>query len=294
MLRLAMQVLRAFTDWTPAGLERRMNIVAQLSHRLDQRRGLGYGWDTPAEEAQAIAPLITEADAIVFDVGAYHGEWTVALMRARRDRRLTIHAFDPSPTHCEMVTRAFETEAQPGLHRLVMNCAAVSDRAGRAVLYSDKPSSGLASLVQRDMAHAALTHTPVAETTTLTLDEYARERGIQRIDFVKMDIEGHELAALRGAEALLQNGAIRALAFEFGECNVDSRTFMRDFWQLLMPLGFAMYRILPGGRLLSIRRYDSGLEGVQRRELRRRSVVLAHFDSRVTAACVSLLPDAKW
>ena len=79
-------------------------------------------------------------------------------------------------------------------------------------------------------------------------------------DFLKMDLEGHELFALRGAGDYLAPGKIAALAFEFGSANVNSRTFFRDFWELLTPLGYTLYRMVPGGRTLKISHYDETLE----------------------------------
>ena len=40
------------------------------------------------------------------------------------------------------------------------------------------------------------------------------------------------LEALKGAANSLASGMIKALAFEFGSGNLNSRTFFRDFWDL--------------------------------------------------------------
>ncbi len=49
---------------------------------------------------------------------------------------------------------------------------------------------------------------------TISLDEYAREQAISRIDLVKLDIEGCELAALRGMRELLSHCQITYLYVE--------------------------------------------------------------------------------
>jgi hypothetical protein len=94
-----------------------------------------------------------------------------------------------------------------------------------------------------------------------TLDGFCRERRIPRIDFLKMDAEGHELFILRGAKSMLRGGQISALSFEFGAANVDSRTWFKDFWDLLTPLYYRFWRIMPGGRLLPIPAYRMSLDG---------------------------------
>ena len=68
------------------------------------------------------------------------------------------------------------------------------------------------------------------------------------------------LFALRGATHALSQGIVRALSFEFGAGNVNSRTFFRDFWELLSPYGYGFHRICPGGTTLTISDYYEDLE----------------------------------
>jgi hypothetical protein len=50
------------------------------------------------------------------------------------------------------------------------------------------------------------------------------------------------------------------MSFEFGGGNINSRTYFRDYWDLLTRHGYEIYRILPGGRRLQIVRYDEDME----------------------------------
>jgi len=70
-----------------------------------------------------------------------------------------------------------------------------------------------------------------------------------------MDIEGHELYALRGAQQTLAAGKIGALSFEFGCGNINSRTYFRDFWDLLSGAGFSLWRITLSGKEIPISNY---------------------------------------
>jgi hypothetical protein len=69
---------------------------------------------------------------------------------------------------------------------------------------------------------------------------------VGRIDFLKLDVEGHELSILRGASRLLAEGRVSMLQFEFGPANIYSRTYFYDFWSLLSG-SFDLYRIIPRG-----------------------------------------------
>ena len=46
------------------------------------------------------------------------------------------------------------------------------------------------------------------------LDDYINAAQLERIDLVKLDIEGYELLALRGAERALKNRTVKAVYFE--------------------------------------------------------------------------------
>ena len=43
---------------------------------------------------------------------------------------------------------------------------------------------------------------PKKRLLTVTLDQYCRDRGIQNIDYLKVDVEGAELDALKGCSRL--------------------------------------------------------------------------------------------
>ena len=63
-----------------------------------------------------------------------------------------------------------------------------------------------------------------------------------------------------GAAGLLGSHAVKVVMFEFGSANVNSRTFFRDFWDLLTGFGYRIERIIPGGGTLAVRRYAEDLE----------------------------------
>ena len=119
----------------------------------------------------------------------------------------------------------------------------------------------MASLYERDLTHvgAAMTHQEIVQVTTL--DALAEKHSLSHIAFLKLDLEGHELEALKGAKELLERKAIDAIAFGFGGCNIDSRTDIKDFWGLLVyQHQFSFYRLLPNRRLKRLPRYSESLE----------------------------------
>jgi len=119
----------------------------------------------------------------------------------------------------------------------------------------------LASFYDRDIAHHGLSLDLSEVVTTTTLDYWFRSSGISRINFLKVDVEGHELEAFRGGAHVLSSGLVDALQFEFGGCNIDSKTYFRDFFSLLATAhGFKLFRLAPGKRLVDMNRYSEVLE----------------------------------
>jgi FkbM family methyltransferase len=86
-----------------------------------------------------------------------------------------------------------------------------------------------------------------------TIDHVCSEHQIGAIDFLKVDTEGNELLVLKGAGRMLSERRVRVILFEFGECHVYSRTFLRDFYELLT--GFTFYR-LDSSRLIPLGNYN--------------------------------------
>lgn len=86
-----------------------------------------------------------------------------------------------------------------------------------------------------------------------TIDEFCSENEIRHIHFLKLDIEGHEKSALNGASKILSSGCVNFIQFEFGGCNIDSRTYFQDFYYQLKE-DYKIFRIVKDG-LFEIKHY---------------------------------------
>lgn len=186
--------------------------------------------------------------ATVLDVGANAGDY------ARHVRTLApkarIIAFEPHPrTFAKLATAATA-------HRFEAVNAAVSDSVGSVTLYDfpDADGSTQASLDPGVIAlHGGMA--PVAhQVTCTTLDAFAKERDLDRIDLLKIDTEGFDLNVLKGAASLLAERRIGLIHFEFIGSNIVRRVTMRDFFEVLG--GYALSRICLNGDLLPLGRYS--------------------------------------
>jgi FkbM family methyltransferase len=133
---------------------------------------------------------------------------------------------------------------------------AVGEAPGQLVLYdfADNDGSTQASLSQE--AVSLFTSDIVSHAVECTtIDMIMNKFGLSRIDFLKIDTEGHDLAVLRGARNALAEQKIRLIQFEFIAANIATRVAMRDFFDILS--GYDIYRLCLNGDLLPLRSYDT-------------------------------------
>jgi FkbM family methyltransferase len=135
-----------------------------------------------------------------------------------------------------------------------INQLAVSNTSGTSTLFTNEYGSGLTSLVKRRLDHFNIGFEKTESVKLIRLEEYWVNVLKKRpIDIMKIDIEGHEFAALLGAGSAIKK--IKIIQFEFGGCNIDSKTFFQDFWYFFQQNNFTIFRISPIG-LIKIDKYS--------------------------------------
>ncbi|MCR5773717.1 MAG: FkbM family methyltransferase [Lachnospiraceae bacterium] len=190
---------------------------------------------------------------VLFDVGANTGEYTYALIRHFPDS--SIHCFEPLAVSFD----ALKKNVTGG--NVTFNNIGFSDRSGEAVIYYDDTENRLlrmASLYDRQLDYFGLSLSKTETVRLSTVDEYAKSHNISSIDLLKLDVEGAEYPVLQGAAGMIGKSAIKAIQVEFGGADIDSRTYFRDFWNLLSDR-YKVYRILKDG-LYRIEQYSESIE----------------------------------
>ena len=151
---------------------------------------------------------LLEPGMVVFDVGANIGYYSLIVAGlVGVDGR--VHAFEPTPALAERIRL---NRALNALTHITVNQVAVADASGTASLHISLEDPEANSLFQMEAG------TNQISVPTTTLDTYAADAALARIDFIKIDCEGSELNVLRGATSLLnENGPILLV-----ECNAAS------------------------------------------------------------------------
>ncbi|MHC4941014.1 MAG: FkbM family methyltransferase [Planctomycetota bacterium] len=198
----------------------------------------------------------SEAPAIL-DVGAYDGRSSI------RYRQLfpaaTIHAFEPADDSFAKL------RAAAGPHRITAHHLALAGEEGEAELHLSEWAEchSLRSRPTEGQAYFP-SHVPtvgVQPVRTTTLDRFCDEQGIDRVDILKLDVEGLEREVLQGGARLLEAGAIGLIYVELMfAAHYAGQALYLELAQALDSHGFALFslhdlRTARDGRL----RYGNGL-----------------------------------
>ncbi len=136
---------------------------------------------------------LLERGSVVLDVGANFGYYALTIA-ATLQRECEIHAFEPHPvTNCRLV-KHIQWNGMANVvhaHRL-----AVTDVAGSARMVDRPDNSGATRISGGDGGF---------EVQTVTLDEFAANQRLSRVDFVKIDVEGVEARVLRGGRRTFEH-----------------------------------------------------------------------------------------
>lgn len=174
---------------------------------------------------------------IIFDVGANVGVYS--LLGAAANSQASLHSFEPTAEVFEALKANIEIN---GLNNIVTNQAAVGSSNGFGFLHqcagSDGSNEGMNFVTSTNLEESD------AVTPLISLDAYCQNNAIDRIDLMKIDIEGGEYDALLGAQNLLRKRAIGSIILELSEWAAKrSGHSTADIKGLLHDVGYKLYRL---------------------------------------------------
>jgi FkbM family methyltransferase len=188
-------------------------------------------------------------DAIVFDVGAHAGQYTKLF--ARTAPRGRVYAFEPG-SHARAILRAVVW-----LHRLrnvAISPLALGSAAGVAILTLPVKRRGSVAFGLAHLGPAQERWAEVREELVglTTIDAAVAVLRLDRLDFIKIDVEGWELRLLLGAETTLRRFRPRLLVELSGGHLGRAGDRLADAFALLERLGYRTFEAAPDGRLVPV------------------------------------------
>jgi FkbM family methyltransferase len=181
-----------------------------------------------------------EKELILFDVGANVGNYSNALLNCF-DKNCSIYAFEPFSEPYKALNALALQHPQLKVFQL-----GLSNKEEELTIYSNSEFSEVGGIYNRDSVLNSIKLDRKELNRFTRLDTFCSENKIDHIHFLKIDVEGHELAVLEGAKQLLDRGAINLFQFEFGSGNYFSKTFLLDFFNLLQA-NYVICRLMKDG-----------------------------------------------
>lgn len=168
--------------------------------RIDRnvRSNVLYSFHLHTFEVVQIAQTVLEPGGVLLDVGANAGYVTItgAQLVGPSGRVLAV---EPQPPMLQLLR---ENVAQNSFSQVTIFPNAISQNRGTA-RFSIATDPGLSRLTAAKCE--AMTEDRQVDVETLRLDDVVSESGVDRVDLLKMDIEGYELEALKSGPVLLSD-----------------------------------------------------------------------------------------
>jgi len=179
----------------------------------------------------------------VLDVGGHHGLYTLLASKCvgKTGRVIT---FEPSSRERAILERHVKINRRDNVKIETM---AVGSEIGRGKLFvvegAEDGCNSLRPPNTESRSHAG-------EVAVTTIDVYLAGKNIGQVDFLKMDIEGAELDALKGSRGLLRSGARPVVLAEVYDIRTEPWGYKsREIVRYLEDLGYRWHKILEDGRI---------------------------------------------
>lgn len=195
--------------------------------------------DFEKTEREFIQRFLRPGD-VFLDVGANAGLYSVLAAKRVGDQG-KIHAFEPDPGGFSLLRVNVDLN---DVRNVILNRMVVSNDNG-VVKFGSCPDAAFSSMRQ-NAYHQTRGNLEWFEVDSVSLDAYVERQRLERVDLVKVDVEGAELDVLLGASVVLRRTPAPVLMIEF--CDVTTAGFgyeANQLPQLLEGYGYQLYHYDP-------------------------------------------------
>ncbi|MFA4993860.1 MAG: FkbM family methyltransferase [Bdellovibrionales bacterium] len=169
----------------------------------------------------------------IVDVGANEGDWTA--MASAEVPNADIHAFEIIDETFALLSKKCASN-----EKIRCNNFGLFSRSGEINMHVYDASNTFSSHVNYpNGAH----HEKVCPVRTG--DDYVREKNVEKIDFLKIDVEGAEFDVLKGFSEAIDRKSIDVVQFEYGKVSIMTHILLYDFYGFFESKGYAVGKIYP-------------------------------------------------
>jgi len=210
-----------------------------------------YQFDSEINEQKLVRNIVKEGMTVV-DVGAHLGKYTKLFSLLTGDKG-RVYAFEPAESSFKKLASSMK---ELNCTNVTLINKAIYSQNGKVVLhefpeeFSAWNSLGWPKMENPEEPTRLVPIEKSSEVDAMTLDSFCKEHNIDKIDCLKLDIEGAELEALIGTSNLLENKAICYLQFEISEKMLQGlNTKAKFIFDFLKSKGYECHTINEDGEI---------------------------------------------
>ena len=203
--------------------------------------GKGFDLGSTQKEFDLIKPYLNLNPKILIDVGVNRGNYSDAIINSFPNS--TVYLFEPQKHLYDLLVKKYSIYNKVKLFNL-----ALDSNEGQVTLIKGFEGDGEASIYNRKYLKNKKNLEEKVKCNRL--DNIIRN---QKIDFIKIDVEGNEMRVLNGMKKIIHD--VKVIQIEFGGTWVDSRFFYRDLFDYFKEYNFNLYRIAPN-KLIKVNKYE--------------------------------------
>jgi FkbM family methyltransferase len=191
-----------------------------------------------ATEPRTTLYSLAKPGQVILDVGTNVGETLLNFAKAAGDHG-KVYGFEINPRTYHKCLRNIGLNP---FRNIELVDVGLGHEEARLQMLSPSPRNSGGDRITAGPAPAASSSSTTVRVTTL--DGFVRERRINRIDLIKIDIEGFEMKALKGAEQALRTFK-PTLFVELGDANLKEQgSSSRELVAFLEPFGYRIRHAL--------------------------------------------------
>lgn len=165
----------------------------------------------------------------LFDIGGHVGEW--ARIANKTVFSSEIHVFEPAKESREILEKRC-VAANGNIVRI--NSKGVAATLAEAEFYIPISGGPLShsSMILENIKSLRGQDFEIRKVECTSISQYCQEMSIEKIDYMKIDVEGMEYVILNSLDLDIKN-KINFIQFEFNDTYLSQRLFFKDFWNIL-------------------------------------------------------------
>jgi len=173
---------------------------------------------------------------VIVDVGSNKGEWSDIILNEFKEN-CTVHFFEPNDILLNYCRIKYDYNTN-----IIFNSKAVYSKSNEVMkfYYFENYNNGLSTLIEHKEGWENL---PVKEkqVETISIDDYCEQNNIDKIDFLKIDVEGADPYVLQGAIKMLIADKIKIIQIEYGSHYLQSHFTFHYIIEKYSILGYKFY-----------------------------------------------------